>query len=203
MLNELSVQYSSNAISSDTATTPEHAATAQPHPGTVSGEPQRLIPTATVERADEQIGAPQLFDNDYQNLTITDNLSWQRGRHSFQGRLPRRFERKNEISGSATQGTRVHAGGGFSAFQNFLRGNRDGACGGGGASYTEPELETTTSSASTATSSMSRIPGAPLSERHGRLRTAVRALSRRSRTKNDVLTNFDPAAYKPRQRPRL
>ena len=52
------------------------------------------------------------------------------------------FEQKNENAANVTQGSfSFVAGGGFSAFQNFVRGNRDGAC--TACSYTEAERDVT------------------------------------------------------------
>jgi hypothetical protein len=52
------------------------------------------------------------------------------------------FEQKNENAANVTQGSfSFVAGGGFSAFQNFMRGNRDFAC--TACSYTEAERDVT------------------------------------------------------------
>ena len=53
------------------------------------------------------------------------------------------FEQKNENANNQTQGRFVFgAGGGRTAFQNFLTGNRDGLCG-AGCTYTEAEIDVT------------------------------------------------------------
>ncbi len=76
------------------------------------------------------IGANQLFDNKYKNFTIAENLTLARGAHQFKGGIFFAFEQKDELSTSATQGNfNFRAGGGRTAFQNFLTGNRDGLCG--------------------------------------------------------------------------
>jgi hypothetical protein len=143
VFNELSVQYSSNAISS---TYGEEARNQRSDYGITIPElfPENrnsLVPTVDVPGVLSLAGAPQLFDNEYRNITIADNLSWQRGAHQIKGGFLFAFEQKNEISGSATQGTYAYAaGGGFTAFQNFIRGNRDGACG-AACTYLEPERE--------------------------------------------------------------
>src|SRR4029078_10407718 len=87
------------------------------------------------------IGANQLFDNNYKNYTFADNLTWQKGSHQLKGGLLVAYEQKNELPTSATQGTlSLAARGGFTAFQNFLRGNSTGACG-AACTYLEPERE--------------------------------------------------------------
>jgi hypothetical protein len=87
------------------------------------------------------IGAAQLFDIEYRAHTLTNNLSLQRGLHSFKLGALVAFEQKNENAASETQGRFAFgAGGGFTAFQNFLRGNRDGRCG-SACSYDEAERD--------------------------------------------------------------
>ncbi|HET9314832.1 MAG TPA: hypothetical protein VFQ51_04545, partial [Vicinamibacteria bacterium] len=87
------------------------------------------------------VGANQLFDNAYKNNTVADNLSYLHGNHSFKGGFLISFESKRELSTSLTQGGFVFgAGGGRTAFQNFLTGNRDGLCG-AACTYQEAERE--------------------------------------------------------------
>ena len=132
ILNEVSVQFSGNAIASVYGDDARNTRSAYgiTIPELVPGKPQRSDPVHSVAGVLSAIGANQLFDNEYKNLTFTDNLTWQRGSHSYKMGMLLAFEQKNEISGSGTQGTfNFRAGGGFTAFQNFLRGNRDGACG--------------------------------------------------------------------------
>ncbi|MEO6212619.1 MAG: TonB-dependent receptor, partial [Vicinamibacterales bacterium] len=75
-------------------------------------------------------GATQGFRNKYFNHTIANNSTWLRGRHGFKGGVVLAFESKNEFGNLETQGRFiVGAGGGRTAFQNFLTGNRDGLCG--------------------------------------------------------------------------
>jgi hypothetical protein len=143
ILNEVSVQFSSNAIASeygDNARS-QRADYGLTIPEIYAENRNALMPTINVTGALSFIGAPQLFDNEYKNLTFTDNVSLQRDQHTYKMGAVFAFEQKNEISGSATQGSFTFAAaGGFTAFQNFLRGNRDGACG-ASCTYTEPELE--------------------------------------------------------------
>ncbi len=143
IMNEASVQYSSNAIASvygdDARNTRSEYGITIPE---LSPENRNgLIPFIQLPGVLSAIGANQLFDNEYKNVTFTDNLTWQRGSHSYKMGMLLAFEQKNEISGSGTQGTfNFRAGGGFTAFQNFLRGNRDGACG-ANCDYSEPAIE--------------------------------------------------------------
>jgi hypothetical protein len=112
------------------------------------------------------------------------------------------FEQKNEISGSETQGRFTFAtAGGFTAFQNFLRGNRDGACG-ASCTYVEPRVEID-----------SHIRGSRYEffvQDTWRLRPNVTldygmryALYPPVTDTNDVLTSFNPATYNPALAPQM
>jgi hypothetical protein len=142
MLNEVSVQYTSNAISSVYG---ENARNKRDQYGLTISElyPENrnnLIPTVAVSGL-SSIGANQLFDNNYKNFTIGDNVSYAKGNHSMKGGFLLAFEQKNELSTSGTQGSfSFVAAGGRTAFQNFLTGNADGLCG-ASCTYTEPEKE--------------------------------------------------------------
>jgi hypothetical protein len=141
-LNEFSVHLSGNAIRSqygdDVRNTRE--AFGLTIPEIYPENRGDLIPTIAVSGL-SPLGSSQLFDNAYRNFTLADNLSWQRGNHTLKGGVLVAFERKDEVSTSATQGTFTFAaGGGRTAFQNFLTGNADGACG-SSCTYTEPEAE--------------------------------------------------------------
>ena len=142
MFNELSFQFSGNAISSEYGDNvknrrDEYGLTI---PEIYPENRNSLVPTIAVSGL-SSIGANQLFDNKYRNYTLTDNLTWQRGEHQLKAGVLMAFEQKNELSTSATQGSfNYAAGGGYTAFQNFLRGNANGACG-SGCTYTEPERE--------------------------------------------------------------
>jgi len=142
MVNEAMVQYSSNAISSVYG---DNARNQRDEydlaiPELFAENRNNLIPTIRVSGLAD-IGANQLFDNNYKNYTFADNLTWQKGSHQIKGGLVVAYEQKNELSTSATQGTfSFAAGGGFTAFQNFLRGNSTGACG-AACTYLEPERE--------------------------------------------------------------
>ncbi len=142
LLNEFSFQFSSNAITSlygDNArnTRTEYGITI---PELFPENREGLIPTINITGL-SSLGAPQLFDNTYRNYTVADNLSWQAGNHTFKGGFLLAFETKDELSGTATQGSFTFvAAGGFTAFQNFLRGNAGGLCG-ASCFYSEPNRE--------------------------------------------------------------
>jgi Carboxypeptidase regulatory-like domain len=142
MLNELSFQFSGNAIKSEYGddvrnTRADFGITI---PELFAENREGLIPQVAISGL-SSIGANQLFDNRYRNYTVADNLSWQRGNHTLKGGFLLAFEQKDELSASATQGSfNFAAGGGFTAFQNFLRGNAGGLCG-APCSYTESQRE--------------------------------------------------------------
>jgi hypothetical protein len=144
LLNDFSFQFSGNAITSAYG---EAAVNRRDAFGLTAQElfPENrnaLIPTVIIQAPGPSFfGAPQLFDNSYRNFTFSDNVSWQRGNHSWKGGLLLAFEQKDEASGSETQGRfTFNAGGGRTGFQNFLTGNQDGLCG-NNCTYTEPERE--------------------------------------------------------------
>jgi Carboxypeptidase regulatory-like domain len=142
MLNELALQFSGNAIKStygpDVRNTREEFGLTVPElfPENRDG----LIPQVAITGL-SSLGSTQLFDNRYRNTTVTDSLSYQKGNHAWKAGLLVAFEQKDELSTSLTQGSfSFAAGGGFTAFQNFLRGNADGACG-AACTYSEAEKE--------------------------------------------------------------
>ena len=142
MLNEFSFQFSGNAIKSEYGDNVRNTRDAFgiDVPELFPENREGLIPTVAVAGL-SSIGAPQLFDNKYRNFTFADNLSYQTGNHTLKGGFLVAIEQKDEISGSATQGGyNFVAGGGRTAFQNFLTGNAGAACG-SGCTYTEPEFE--------------------------------------------------------------
>lgn len=141
-LNEFNFQFSGNAISSVYGDNVKNTRSAYgiSIPELYAENREGLIPQVAVTGL-ATIGAPQLFDNSYRNYTISDNLSHQRGNHQLKGGFLFAWEQKNELSGSATQGSfNFPAAGGRTAFQNFLSGNRDGLCG-SSCTYTEPTRE--------------------------------------------------------------
>jgi Carboxypeptidase regulatory-like domain/TonB-dependent Receptor Plug Domain len=76
------------------------------------------------------IGANQLYQIQYVNHTIADTMSWQRGTHLNKLGGLVTFEQKNENAAGRSQGafTFVATSGGPTAFQSFLRGNRNASC---------------------------------------------------------------------------
>ena len=141
-LNELSLQYSGNAIESAFAPNARssRAAFALQIPELYPENRAGLIPQVSITGL-SAIGANQPFDNSYQNMTLADSLSLQSGNHTLKAGILVALEEKNELSTSPTQGSFAFAaGGGRTAFQNFLTGNADGRCG-AACSYAEPEAE--------------------------------------------------------------
>ncbi len=141
-LNEFSLQFSGNAISSVYGSNAKNKRTAfgLAIPELYPENREGLIPTVAITGL-SSIGAPQLFDNAYRNYTLSDNLSQQRGNHQIKGGFLLAWEQKNELSGSGTQGSfSFGTGGGRTGFQNFMLGNRDGLCG-SACIYTEPTIE--------------------------------------------------------------
>ncbi|HQZ16945.1 MAG TPA: TonB-dependent receptor [Vicinamibacteria bacterium] len=142
MLNEFSFQFSGNAIDSAYGGNVKNTRSAYglTIPELYAENREGLIPTVAIAGL-SSIGAPQLFHNKYRNYTLGDNLSYQRGNHQFKGGFLFAWETKDELSGSGTQGSfNFGVAGGRTAFQNFLTGNRDGACG-STCTYTEPTIE--------------------------------------------------------------
>ena len=141
-LNEITYHFSSNNIQTTPA---EGVRNTRSDFGLTSTEvyPENinnLIPIVDVTGL-SLLGANQLYRIQYLNHTFTDNLSWQRGNHSFKFGGLASFEQKNENAASASQGrfTFVATTGGPTAFQSFLRGNNTLAC--AGCTYTEAERD--------------------------------------------------------------
>jgi hypothetical protein len=141
-LNELNYHFSSNNINTQPA---EGVRNTRADFGVVIPEvfPENitnLIPVIDVTGL-STLGANQLIRIQYLNHSISDNFSWQRGNHSFKFGGLATFEQKNENAATRSQGgfSFVATTGGATAFQNFLRGNRDGSC--TGCSYTEAERD--------------------------------------------------------------
>ena len=142
-LNEFSYQFSGNKIGT---TNPEgtkgmrsdyNLAIPEVFAENLSGR----IPTVAISGL-SSIGSGQIIGIEYINHSVTDNFSWQRGNHALKSGVLMTFEQKNENAANTTQGSfSFVAGGGFSAFQNFMRGNSDGAC--TACSYTEAERDVT------------------------------------------------------------
>ncbi len=74
---------------------------------------------------------------------MTDSFTWQRGAHGVKFGGLMTFEQKNENASNVTQGNFAFgAGGGRTAFYNFLSGNADGLCG-NACTYSEAQNDVT------------------------------------------------------------
>ena len=142
LLNELKYQFSSNKI---TNSTPDFVRNTRSQYGINNSElfPENeadRIPTIVVSGL-STFGATQGFRNEYFNNTLSNTTTWLRGKHAFKGGVTIALESKNEYSNNETQGRYTFAaGGGRTAFQNFLTGNRDQLCG-ATCSYTEAQSD--------------------------------------------------------------
>ena len=141
-LNELNYHFSSNNITSQRAdgvknTKADYGITIpEVFPENVNG----LVPFVSITGLNT-IGANQLFRIQYLNHSVTDNFSWQHGRHAYKFGGLATFEQKNENAASQSQGNFafVATTGSATAFQNFVRGNSSATC--TGCSYTEAERD--------------------------------------------------------------
>jgi hypothetical protein len=140
-LNEASLHRSSNVITSSTPDgtlnkrTDYGIAIPELFPENKSG----LIPFVSITGL-SSLGASQLYNIEYVNWSFTDNFTYQRGSHSYKMGMLLTWEQKNENAASQSQGNfSFIAGGGRTAFQNFLTGNADGLC--TACSYTEAERD--------------------------------------------------------------
>lgn len=143
-LNEFSYQFSSNRISTEN---PDGTRGRREDYGYTGNElfaqnNSSRMPTLSISGL-SLVGSNQLINIEYKNHTFTDNLTLVRGNHTIKVGGLVTFEQKNENAANETQGryTFVSAGG-FTAFQNFLRGNAGGLCG-TGCTYSEAERDVT------------------------------------------------------------
>jgi hypothetical protein len=143
-MNELQFQFSSNTISdvnpggTKNKQTDYGVSLPEVFPGNALG----VVPFVNVDGL-SLVGANQLFNIAYRNYTITDSFTWQKGAHSMKAGGLMTFEQKNENASNQTQGNFAFtAGGGRTAFQNFLTGNADGACA-NNCTYTEAQNDVT------------------------------------------------------------
>ncbi|MFM8536209.1 MAG: hypothetical protein ACKOEC_21965 [Acidimicrobiia bacterium] len=141
-LNELNYHFSSNNI----RTTPAEgvrntkAAFGVTIPEVFPENNSGMIPVIDITGL-STLGSNQLIRIQYLNHSISDNFSWQKGRHAFKVGGLATFEQKNENAATRSQGgfSFVATTGGATAFQNFLRGNSAQTC--TGCSYTEAERD--------------------------------------------------------------
>jgi len=141
-LNEINYHFSSNNITTQPADDVKNtkAAYGVTIPEVFPENAAGLIPVIDVTGL-STLGANQLFRIQYINHSITDNFSWQSGKHAYKMGGLATFEQKNENAASRSQGAFafVATTGGATAFQNFLRGNSNASC--TGCSYTEAERD--------------------------------------------------------------
>jgi hypothetical protein len=100
-----------------------------------------LIPLVEVEGL-SSTGESQRRPREYVNHTFSSVLTLQRGTHTVKTGGLFAFERVNSnLVSESTEGAFVfESGGGFTGFQNFLRGNSGGACG-DSCSYSETDTD--------------------------------------------------------------
>jgi hypothetical protein len=144
MLNELKYQFSSNRIhtSDDPKNVNTRSATGISIPELFPENNAGRVPSLSVTGL-SPITTIQAFSIEYFNSTITDNVTWQKGKHGFKVGGLAAFERKNENANNQTQGSfSFVTAGGRTGFQNFLTGNRDGLCG-ATCTYSEAQIDVT------------------------------------------------------------
>jgi hypothetical protein len=102
-----------------------------------------LIPRVFIDGV-ASLGAEQPRPREYFNHTVSSTLSLQYGRHTVKtGGLVAVEHINSNLFPDTTEGSFFfQAGGGFTAFQNFLRGNSGGACG-AGCGYSETDIDVT------------------------------------------------------------
>ena len=131
VLNDFQVQRSSNAISTvnPAGTKNKRSDYGVSIPELFPENASGFIPRMSVTGL-SAISLNTLYDNNYYNYSLTDNLSWQKGSHSLKFGGLFTFEGKNENALANTMGSFafVATSGGRTAFQNFLTGNQDGTC---------------------------------------------------------------------------
>lgn len=202
-LNELSYQLSGNRISTTTpdGTRNTRADFAVTIPELFPGNAANRIPVISFSGATAStIGANQLYRIEYVNHTITDNVTWQRGNHSFKGGVLLTFEQKNENAANETHGRFLFGpGGGRTTFQNFLTGNADGLCG-AACTYTESEIDITNQLRFNRYEMYAQDTWRP--RPNVTLDLGVRySLYPPIQDRNDVFTTFSPGAYNPARAP--
>jgi hypothetical protein len=200
-LNEFRYQLSGNKI--ETVDLPENVNTRS----AVGLQIPELFPENNADRIPtiagtgmSTIGAGQGYNIEYWNHTFSDNFTYSRGDHVYKFGLMAAFEQKNENAGNETQGRFTFAtGGGRTAFQNFLTGNRDGLCG-TACTYSESEIDIT--------NQLRFNRYEMFAQDTWRIRPNVTldygvryALYPKIVDKNDVLTTFVPSMYDPAQAP--
>jgi carboxypeptidase family protein len=144
-LNELKYQFSSNRIHTgdDPRNVNTRSALGLTIPELFPENAAGRLPSVSLSGAVSGITTIQVFNIEYFNSTITDNLTFTRGNHAYKAGVLASFEQKNENANNNTQGAFTFGtGGGRTAFQNFLTGNRDGLCG-VNCTYSEAQIDVT------------------------------------------------------------
>jgi len=142
-LNELQFQFSSNKIADTNQSADRNlrSSLGLNVPELFPSNDMGVMPLVTVTGQLSTVGANQLYNIAYKNYTVTDSFTWQRGSHGFKLGGLMTFEQKNENAANVTQGNFAFgAGGGRTAFYNFLSGNADGLCG-NACTYSEAQNE--------------------------------------------------------------
>jgi hypothetical protein len=100
-----------------------------------------IVPNISIAGLDG-LGGQQPFPREYRNHTFSSTVTWLHGTHTLKAGGLAAIERINSnLYPETTSGAfGFEAGGGFTAYQNFLRGNAGGECG-PGCGYFEVDLD--------------------------------------------------------------
>ncbi len=200
-LNEAKFQLTGNKITSESSegTITTRSAVGIQVPELFPENQRDRIPRINVSGL-SGFGTNQFVEIQYWNYTFTDNFTLPHGEHTFKAGGLVTFEQKNEGANNNTQGSfSFGVGGGRTAFQNFLTGNRDGRCG-TPCSYTESEINITNNLRWNRYEMF--VQDTWKLRRNITLDYGVRyALYPQITDKNDTLVTFDPNAYDPAQAP--
>lgn len=146
-LNELKYQFSSNLIhtNDDPKNVNQRSQLSVTIPELYPENAANRLPSIAISGSGNPSGITtiQQYNIEYFNNTIADNLTWTHGNHAVKFGGLAAFEAKNENANNNTQGAFTFgAGGGRTAFQNFITGNDDGLCG-SACSYSEVQNDVT------------------------------------------------------------
>jgi hypothetical protein len=145
LLNELTYQFSSNQIhtNDDPKNTNTRSELGITTPELFPENNANRIPSVSISGL-QGFSTIQVFNIQYFDNSVTDNVTYQHGSHAFKAGGIVTFEAKNENANNNTQGSFSFSAttGGRTAFQNFLTGNRDGLCG-APCTYSEAQIDVT------------------------------------------------------------
>jgi len=195
-LNELQFQYSGNKISDTNQAADRNlrSSLGLNIPEVFPGNDLGVMPLVTVTGQLSLVGANQLYNIVYNNYTFTDSFTWQHGAHALKFGGLMTLEQKNENASNVTQGNFTFAaGGGRTAFYNFLSGNADGLCG-NACTYSEAQNDVTEHlrfNRYEMYAQDSWKPAANLTVDYGIRYSLYPPIT----DANNVLTNFLPSAY--------